>query len=100
MTTKIDELAKLLLACAPGEGIHETNLPGVAAVRASKPGLELTHALHHPALCVIAQGAKQVMLQAETYSYDRRRVLVFSVDLPVSAQVTRASPAEPYLCFR
>lgn len=100
MTPQLHELAGLLLSCAPREGVNATQLPGVSAIRVSGPGDELTHGLHQPAVCLIAQGAKRVMLHADAYPYDPSRVLVFTVDLPVSAQVTRASPAEPYLCFR
>ncbi len=100
MSPQLHELAALLLSCSPQEGVNATPLPGVSAIRISQPGSEMTHALHQPAVCLIAQGAKRVMLQAEAYAYDPSRVLVFTVDLPVSAQVTLASRAEPYLCFR
>lgn len=60
----------------------------------------MVHALHQPAVCIIAQGAKQVMLRDELYAYDASRFLVFSTDLPISAQVTHAKANEPYLCFR
>jgi AraC-like DNA-binding protein len=97
---RLQELAGLLLSCSPQEGVNATPLPGVSAIRVSQPGDELTHALHQPAVCLIAQGAKRVMLQGDAYAYDPSRLLVFTVDLPVSAQVTLASLAEPYLCFR
>jgi transcriptional regulator GlxA family with amidase domain len=41
-----------------------------------------------------------VLLGQEVYAYEPARMVVFSVDLPVAAQVTRASHAEPYLCFK
>ena len=52
-----------------------------------------------PALCVVAQGAKAVMLGPDVFEYDPARMLVFAVDLPVSGQVIRASATSPYLCF-
>jgi AraC-like DNA-binding protein len=94
------ELCRLLARHAPVDGVHDTAIPGVAAVRASHPGDEIGHALHQAALCLIAQGAKRVMLGEEVYVYDASRYLVFSVDLPIGAQVMRATPDEPYLCFR
>jgi AraC-like DNA-binding protein len=94
------ELCRLLARHAPVDGVHDTVIPGVAAVRASHPGDEIGHALHQAALCLIAQGAKRVMLGEEMYVYDASRYLVFSVDLPIGAQVMRATPEEPYLCFR
>ncbi len=52
-----------------------------------------------PALCVVAQGAKVVMLGHEVLAYDPERLLVFAVGLPVSSQVIRASRKDPYLGF-
>jgi AraC-like DNA-binding protein len=94
------ELCRLLARHAPVDGVHDTAIPGVAAVRASQPGDEIGHALHQAALCLIAQGAKRVLLGEEVYVYDASRHLVFSVDLPIGAQVMRATADEPYLCFR
>lgn len=94
------ELCRLLARHAPVDGVHDTAIRGVAAVRSSHPGDEIGHALHQAALCLIAQGAKRVMLGEEVYVYDASRYLVFSVDLPIGAQVLRATPDEPYLCFR
>jgi AraC-like DNA-binding protein len=53
-----------------------------------------------PSLCLIAQGAKTVIVGQEVYEYDASRMLVFSVALPVAAQVTQASYSEPYLALR
>jgi len=52
-----------------------------------------------PALCIVAQGAKVVMVGREVLEYDPAHVLVLAVDLPVSSQVIRASRKEPYLGF-
>jgi AraC-like DNA-binding protein len=97
---RIRELAALVDRHAPQEGICATAIPRVSAIKLSAPSKELVHALHQPAVCIIAQGAKRVMLRDEVYTYDASRFLVFSTDLPVSAQVTHASFGEPYLCFR
>lgn len=98
--SQLAELARLIARHAPVDGVHETAIPGVTAIRMSCPSQEFVHALHQPAVCIIAQGAKRVMLRDEVYSYDASRFLVFSVDLPISAQITQASPDAPYLCFR
>jgi AraC-type transcriptional regulator N-terminus/Bacterial regulatory helix-turn-helix proteins, AraC family len=58
------------------------------------------HALQLPALCIIVQGAKTVIVGQEVYEYDASRMLVFSVALPVAAQITQASSCEPYLALR
>jgi len=36
----------------------------------------------------------------EVYQYDASRMLVFSVALPVAAQITQAGHSEPYLALR
>jgi hypothetical protein len=73
---------------------------GVYAIRRSQTNTELVHALQQPALCIVAQGAKSVMLGQEVYEYDESRMIVFSVDLPVTVQITRASYTKPFLAFR
>ena len=61
---------------------------------------EPVHATLGPSLCIVAQGAKVVMLGNEVLEYDPARLLVFAVDLPVSGQVTRASQKDPFLGFK
>jgi AraC-like DNA-binding protein len=56
--------------------------------------------VQNPCICVIAQGAKRVMLGDEVYIYDRASYLVASVDLPASGQVIEASEAKPYLAIK
>jgi AraC-like DNA-binding protein len=53
-----------------------------------------------PALCIVAQGAKIVMLGREVYSYDASRMIVYAVDLPVAGQIVRASQSEPFLALK
>jgi len=93
-------LAGLIRAHAPYDGHFPLRLPGLEVVRASKPNQERIHGIVRPALCVVAQGAKTIFLGDETLAYDASRMLVFSVDMPVSGQVTQASPAEPFLCLK
>jgi len=90
-------LAGLVRAHAPYDGHFRLRLPGLEVIRASKPSQERLHGIVRPALCVVAQGAKTVFLGEETLAYDASRMLVFSVDMPVSGQITQASPAEPFL---
>jgi AraC-like DNA-binding protein len=93
-------LASLIRAYAPHDGRFELRIPGVYAIRVSRVNPDLVHAMQRPALCIVAQGAKSMLLGQEVYDYDASRMLVFSVDLPVAAQVTKATPSEPYLCFK
>ncbi len=94
-----DELACLIGRNVAGDGVHQTGIPRLSLIRASRP-TEPLYALHEPALCIVAQGRKEVFLGEEVYPYDRDQHLVVSVDLPVVGQVVEADPGTPYLAFR
>lgn len=93
-------LAGLLKAYAPHDGCFDLPVPGVHAIRRSRTDCELVHALAQPAFCIVAQGAKSVILGQEVYEYDESHMIAFSVDLPVTARITRASYSKPFLGFR
>lgn len=58
---------------------------------------ELTAYMHEPSLCLVAQGAKRLLLGEELFSYDADHYLIASVELPLVAQIIEASPEKPYL---
>ena len=93
-------LANLIARYAPHDGVFPLRLPGTYALRRARMTSEPVHATLGPSLCIVAQGAKVVMLGSEVLEYDPARMLVFAVDLPVSGQVTRASRRDPFLGFR
>jgi len=96
--TAIHDVAGLIDRFTGTDGVHQTAISALRLARATEP--TPPHCIvHEPALCLIAQGAKRVMLAGETYIYDPSRVLIASVDLPVAGQVFRASAEEPYLGF-
>ena len=96
----IARLVSMLMAHAPYDGAFDLRLPGVHVSRTSRTNKEFHHAVQSPGLCLVAQGAKRVMLGQEIYEYDASRMLVYSVDVPIAAQVTQASLDEPYLGLR
>ena len=94
-------LANLLARYAPHDGVFPLRLPGTYALR--RVADDVRSPSTQPwgrALCIVAQGAKVVMLGREVLEYDPARMLVFAVDLPVSGQVTRASRKDPFLGFK
>jgi AraC-like DNA-binding protein len=93
-------LARLIAREAPHDGVFPLGLPGTYALRRGRITSEPVHSTLGPSLCIVAQGAKVMMLGREVLEYDPARLLVFTVDLPVSGQVTRASRGEPFLGFR
>jgi AraC-like DNA-binding protein len=97
---ELARLAPLILAHAPYDGIFDLRLPEVQVARASHTHKGLVHGVHRAALCIVAQGAKRVFLGQEAFDYDGSHMLVSSVDVPVSAQITKASLAEPFLSLK
>jgi AraC-like DNA-binding protein len=94
------KLARCIAAHAPHDGSFELRIPGLCASRFSRTNTECAHALRLPSLCIVAQGAKTVIVGQEVYEYDPSRMLVFSVALPIAAQITQASHSAPYLALR
>jgi len=90
----------LIAAYAPHDGSFELRVPGLHASRFSLINKECVHTLRVPSLCIVAQGAKTVIVGDEVYEYDASRMIVFSVALPLAAQITQASRSEPYLAFK
>ena len=76
--------------CAP--------MPGVRLVAATAPVAQF-RAIYEPGLALIAQGAKRTVLGDKVFNYEAGQYLVVSVDLPILAEVIRASREEPYLVF-
>jgi AraC-like DNA-binding protein len=96
----LGRLARLLAAHASNDGAFPLHVPGLLVVRRSKPYPEMVRATVTPALCIVAQGAKIVMLGREVYSYDASRMIAYAVDLPVAGQIVRASRREPFLALK
>ena len=93
-------LAGLLCVYAPYDGHFNLRMPGLEVIRASRTSGDLVHGLANPAMCIVAQGAKKVFLGSEVFDYDASQMLVYSVVLPISGLITKASPTEPFLCLK
>ena len=92
------ELAGLLARRTGTDGGHETAIPALVLWRFSHP-TELTPGLQQPAVYVVVQGRKHVVLGGETYVYDPSQYLAVSLELPVVSRVVEATPDVPYLCL-
>lgn len=98
--TDLVRLVRMCMAHAPYDGTFSIRLPGVHVSRASRAWQELGHGVVPSSLCLVAQGAKRVILGKEVYDYDASRMLVYSMEVPVTAQITQASLEAPYLGIR
>jgi AraC-like DNA-binding protein len=73
-----------------------TAVQGLSLYRREEP-TQPAIIMYEPRICVIAQGAKRVLLGDDTYEYDAHHFLITSVDLPTVVQVIKASREKPYL---
>ncbi|HRE43475.1 MAG TPA: AraC family transcriptional regulator [Terricaulis sp.] len=82
-----------------GDGLYLTPMDRVVVMRNSKspPPEHAKHVLYTPALCVVAQGAKQISVGEDVFHYAEGSALVVSVELPALGRVTKASGDTPYL---
>ena len=74
----------------------ETAIMGLTLYRRNEPS-EPISIMYEPRICVVAQGAKRVLLGDETYVYDAHHFLITSVNLPTFAQIIKASREKPCL---
>ena len=92
-------LAKLMERHTDQDGVHETKIPSLFFIRHSNI-TGPTYGIYKPSFCIVVQGAKEVWLGQERFKYSPSDYLVASVHLPVTARVTEASIALPYLGFK
>jgi AraC-like DNA-binding protein len=98
-TNELEKFAAAVERQTGADGAYNTAVPALRLSRFSAPS-DLVAVLYEPSLCVVAQGAKEVLLADETYRLDPAQSLLVSVDLPVAARVVEASPGRPYLAAR
>jgi AraC-like DNA-binding protein len=90
-----DELVERIARSIREDGTAEP-LEGLELRRASSP-TETGHVVSYPAFCVIAQGAKEVLLGENRYRYDPAHYLITTAALPVATRITEASKERPFL---
>lgn len=96
ISPEIIAFRKQVEAMATRDGAYDYAISGLKIIRATTPSGQLVHAVHKPGLCLIVQGAKMVMIGKDTHSCNEGELLIYSVELPIAAQVTQATSAVPY----
>ena len=92
------ELAKKIAWFIGSSERQITEVPGLLLVRRTAPTAPCS-GTYTPSVIVVAQGSKRVDLGHTTFTYDRSRFLLTSIDLPVVSQVVEASEAKPLLAL-
>ncbi len=99
MSRELDKLAEIAKRHAPADGEYHTTVPRLTIYRSSAP-TDHDAVVYVPSLCVIVQGAKEVVVGGEAYRYDPAQSLLVSVDMPATTRVIEASPARPCIAIR
>ena len=95
----IEALGKSIARLTEQGELHATAIPGLALFRRIEPTGPIT-GMYEPSVCVVAQGAKRVLLGDDTNVYDAHHYLITSVHLPTVVQIIEASREKPYLGLR
>jgi AraC-like DNA-binding protein len=92
------DLARLIGRWTRADGGHPTAIPELTFWRFSNP-TEPAQVIQDPAIYVVVQGRKQVVVGGETYVYDPSQYLAVSLEVPAISSVLEATPDVPYLCL-
>lgn len=90
------EIAEIIGRHAPADSEYATAVGNLFFNRRSSPTQPL-HVSQWPCFAMVAQGAKSIMLGADTFDYGVGQFLLVSLELPVVSRVTQASPQLPHL---
>lgn len=96
MEAALGPLAKTIARWTDKGDLSVTAVQGLSLHQRHEP-TEPISIMYEPRICMLAQGAKRVLLGDETYIYDEHHFLISSVDLPTVVQIVKASREEPYL---
>jgi AraC-like DNA-binding protein len=96
MGTALEALGKSIARWTDRGDQLVTAIPGLSLFQRDKP-TQPESRMYEPRICLIAQGAKRVLLGDDTYVYGERHFLITSVNLPTVVQITKASREKPCL---
>ncbi len=96
MVHALEALERSIARWADKPARFETAIPGLLFLRQDEP-TEPESGMYEPSICMIARGAKRVLLGDDTFMYDAHHYLITSVHLPIMVQIVEASPEKPYL---
>jgi AraC-like DNA-binding protein len=96
MENTLKALQEIIARLTEQGELHTTAISGLSLFRRDAK-TEPFSGMYEPSVCMVVQGAKQVILGNETYVYDAQHYLITSVHLPTVVHVTEASPEKPYL---
>ena len=95
MQDRLDEMARRVVRHTEGVA-RVTAIPRVGLGVVGQPSQPMS-SLYEPMICLVLQGAKEVMIGDRLLRYDPACNFIASLELPVSGRVVEASPDKPYI---
>jgi len=92
----IEALGKSIARWTDKNDIVETGVPGLLFYKHEAP-TQPRNAMYEPCICLVAQGAKRVLLGDDALVYDAHHFLIASVHLPIMVHIAEASKEKPCL---
>lgn len=77
---------------------YVTPIEGLKIGRTDQP-TEVGHSIYQPSFGVVGRGVKEMMIAETPFRYAAGESLLCAADVPVTSQVTEASPSAPYLAI-
>lgn len=96
MASLTQKLAMLIEKWTYDTNQLKTPIPGLTLTHWTSP-TPITSHTHKSGICLIAQGEKRVILGEESFIYDASHFLISSIELPVMANIMKASNEKPFL---
>ena len=92
----LEALGKSIARWTENGELFTTAIPGLSLFRRDEP-TEPISGMYEPSICLVAHGAKRLLLADDAFVYDTRHYLITSVHLPTVVQIVEASREKPYL---
>jgi AraC-like DNA-binding protein len=96
MTTALDDLRRLARELT--EDSQENMIFGMRVRRVDAPGVSMPH-VGESAFALVLQGRKRTVAAGRVFDYGPGDCVMATLAMPVTGQVTQATPEEPYLAL-
>lgn len=98
MEPELSRMAGDLVDTQATDGVTKLGLGDAVILWRSHPSA-IEGSLYRPLLCMVMQGAKEVMAGTHRVHCPAGHAIIVSHDLPVLSRITEASPDKPYAAF-
>jgi len=99
MEVALATLEKSIAHWTENNELYAAAIPDLLLFRREEP-TGLMSGMYEPSICLVAQGAKRVLLGDDTFVYDAHHYLITSVHLLTVVQIIQASREKPCLGLR